>query len=159
MASKLEIMAKKIGDDLIKKFRNELKKQGYFATGNLDNSFSKKVSSDSSGTTIEIQSLEYAKVINYGAKPFYPNIKEIERWVEAKGFSNSPREKKTIARRVADRIAAEGLPHPTYSKSGAPRKDFIGEVMKKQESRIKKQINTALGQEIEVIFKKIPKQV
>ena len=158
MASKLEIIGKKIGDDLIKKFRNELKRQGYFAAGNLDKAFTKKVTSSRAETTIEVKSLHYAGVINYGAKSHFPPVREIEKWVEAKGFAKNEKEKKSIAFAISKRIAEEGLPHPTYNKSGAPRKDFIGEVMKKEEPKIIKQINKAIGQEIEVMFKKIPKQ-
>jgi len=160
MTEKLRIAAKRIGNDLIKRFRKELIEQGYFASGSLDKSFKLDVRSTSASINVDIKSNDYAKILNYGAKPFYPNIKELERWVEAKGFAKTPAEKKQIARAVARRIAEEGLPHPdkSFSKNGS-RTNFIDRVVDQQQDKIMQTLVKAFDQQIEVYFNKIPNKI
>ena len=133
MDSKIRIEVKKISDEIVEGFRKELIQQGYFASGSLDKSFKVRIQHKPSLINVDVFSNDYAKILNYGAKPFYPDIKELERWVEDKGFANTPAEKKQIARSVASRIAQEGLPHPnkSFCKNGR-RTRFIDTVVEKK---------------------------
>ena len=96
MDSKIRIEVKKISDEIVEGFRKELIQQGYFASGSLDKSFKVRIQHKPSLINVDVFSNDYAKILNYGAKPFYPDIKELERWVEDKGFANTPAEKKEI---------------------------------------------------------------
>tara|TARA_A100001515_G_scaffold135819_1_gene127016 strand:- start:284 stop:766 length:483 start_codon:yes stop_codon:yes gene_type:complete len=160
MDSKIRIEVKKISDEIVEDFRKELIQQGYFASGSLDKSFKVRIQHKPSLINVDVFSNDYAKILNYGAKPFYPDIKEIERWVEDKGFANTPAEKKQIARSVASRIAQEGLPHPnkSFSKNGR-RTRFIDTVVEKKQDDIMQRLVKAFDQQIELYFNIIPNTI
>ena len=154
MNTGLKIVLKQAGRDLVKKLRAELKAQGYFAFGNIDKSFKVRMKSDG----MEILANDYAKTINYGSKPFYPNLDAIEKWVDAKGFAGNPDEKKSIARAVAKRISEEGLPHPSRGLSNnGYRLGFINRVLGSNARHIAKRVQQAALQDIMVDIKKLKK--
>ena len=150
MNTGLKIVLKQAGRDLVKKLRAELKAQGYFAFGNIDKSFKVRMKSDG----MEILAASYAKTLNYGAEPFYPNLDAIEKWVEKKGFGGNPDERKSIARTIAKRISIEGLPNQDRS---SPKKFFINRVLVGNAKKIAKRVQQAALQDIMIDIKKLKK--
>ena len=152
-----------IGKRLVKGFRGELEDQNSIATGKLFFSLKENLEYNVDQASMIITTdADYVDVVNDGSKPFFPNVTAIKKWIDAKGISYSDEnEKELIAYNIAKKIAREGLPSTGgMEKSNNNRKTkFIEQVVEAYRRRNDDSIHKAIGQDINNIFKKLPKQI
>jgi hypothetical protein len=152
----------KIGKLLVKEFKTELEQQGHRAS--KSGSIIDGLRFTTSDTELKITTDKaYAAVLNDGAKPHFPNTDAIEDWVRKKGFASDEKEVKRIAYAVALRISKEGTPtkesySPSITNNGR-RTGFIEQVINTNKQQITKDIQSAVGKDIEILFTKLPKEI
>jgi hypothetical protein len=152
-----------IGKKLVRGFRGELEDQNSIATGKLFFSLKESVEYNADEADLIITTdADYVDVVNDGSKPFFPNVTAIKKWIDAKGISYSDEnEKELIAYNIAKKIAREGLPSTGgIEKSNNKRKTkFIEQVVEAYRRTNDNSIHKAIGQDIDNIFKELPKQI
>tara|TARA_R100001460_G_scaffold36405_1_gene69839 strand:- start:542 stop:1042 length:501 start_codon:yes stop_codon:yes gene_type:complete len=152
-----------IGKKFVKDFRTELEQQNSVATGNLSDTMHYDLVEDGDSVELIIKTrADYVQAVNEGSKPFFPNITAIKKWMDAKGVGYSDEnEKELIAYNIAKKISRDGLPSKeglARSKNGRKTR-FIDSVVESKKSGRNKSIHKAIGQDIDNIFKQLPKQI
>jgi|TARA_Y100000033_G_scaffold41919_1_gene42615 hypothetical protein len=153
-----------IGKRLVKGFRGELEDQNSIATGKLFFSLKENIQYNVDEASMIITTdADYVDIVNNGMKSgTFPNLTAIKKWMDAKGIDYSDEnEKEAIAFNIAKRIAIEGLPTKggiQKSKNGR-KTNFIGIVAEAYRRTNDNSIHKAIGQDIDNIFKKLPKQI
>jgi len=153
-----------IGKRLVDGFRNELEEQNSIATGKLFFSLKENVTYDIDEANMTITTdADYVDIVNNGMKSgTFPSLTAIKKWMDAKGISYSDEnEKEAIAFNIAKRISMDGLPSRggiEESNNGRKTK-FIEIVAEAYRRRNDNSIHQAIGQDINNIFKKLPKQI
>ena len=153
-----------IGKKFVTRFREELKQQDHIATGNLSDTMHYDLveSKDSFDLVVQTRA-KYVDAVNEGQKAgTYPNLDAIMDWMDAKKIPyGSQSEKVSIASRIAKRIQMEGTPtkgSKQFSFNGF-RTGFINRVVGSNERHFINDMHNAIGQDIDNIFKQLPKQI
>lgn len=147
----LDNAKKKVAEELVLKFRQKAKEDGFSASGKLDKSFGYKLVADE----IQIFSEEYAGALSDGiTKKFSPNREMVDRlvdWMKSKNMRPLARDKKgrfkkvteksykSVAFVIAKSIGRKGISKRfNYNGSG-----FIERVVMEQKEIVKQIIEEA----------------
>ena len=147
---------------IIKKLRNQLRLQQYYATGKLSKSFA-GVQSKGKNLTLDITSSKnYWRVVNDPRVAFSVNKQNIIRWMNTKGLDSRFAEAvyKRLKRGVYANKKANGREDYVYWKEGnkLTRSNFAGIVAKENSKNIAKQLAPAIGKDVaEMIRKQVNK--
>ena len=142
----LQKVFKEIGKKLVFEFKRELEQQGHRAS--KSGSIIDGLRFTTSDTELRITTDKaYAAVLNNGSKDTIPY--------------RSEQEKHKIAYAIIRRIKLEGTPTKgafKYTDNGR-RTGFIEQVINTNRTQITKDIQAAVGKDINILFTKLPKQI
>jgi len=159
----LEKVFKQIGKKLVFQFKRELEQQGHRASksGSIIDGIAFKTSI--MGLDV-FTDKDYIHALNEGQKAHAPNLQNILDWIEDRKstipFANE-QEKHEIAYAIIRKIKLEGTPTSgsfKYSDNGR-RTGFIEQVINTNKQQITKDIQSAVGKDIEILFTKLPKEI
>jgi hypothetical protein len=107
-------LTKAIGDELKKSLIQEMRRTKSIATGDLINSLNIEIEKTSDGAIISLASNDYITFIEKGRKRGkYAPVKDLERWVRAKGIASDQKKVTSIAFAINNKIKKEGIkPRP-----------------------------------------------
>lgn len=159
----LEKVFKQIGKKLVFQFKRELEQQGHRASksGSIIDGIAFKTSI--MGLDV-FTDKDYIHALNEGQKAHAPNLQNILDWIEDRKstipYANE-QEKHEIAYAIIRKIKLEGTPTSgsfKYSDNGR-RTGFIEQVINTNKQQITKDIQSAVGKDIEILFTKLPKEI
>ena len=120
---------KQVGKLIIASLQKELIEQGHKATGNLVNSFEKRVIELPNSIVIEILMDEYGIYVNEGRKSGGKKvpINVLVDWIEKRAIASGDKEVKSLAFAIQQTIHKEGMPTKGSFKftNNGRRKGFI----------------------------------
>lgn len=94
--------------ELLQRYKDEIKKYGHVASGELENTASYKLSFDGKWFEITFQLADYWKYLENGTRPHFPPTEAIERWITVKHIIPSSRNGKVpTTKQLAFLIARE----------------------------------------------------
>jgi hypothetical protein len=107
-------LTKAIGDELKKSLIQEMRRTKSIATGDLIKSLNIEIEKTSDGAIISLASNDYITFIEKGRKRGkYAPVKDLERWVRAKGIASDRKKVTSIAFAINNKIKKEGIkPRP-----------------------------------------------
>jgi hypothetical protein len=107
-------LTKAIGDELKKSLIQEMRRTKSIATGDLIKSLNIEIEKTSDGAIISLASNDYITFIEKGRKRGkYAPVKDLERWVRAKGIASDQKKVTSIAFAINNKIKKEGIkPRP-----------------------------------------------
>lgn len=159
----LDKVFKQIGKKLVFQFKRELEQQGHRASksGSIIDGIAFKTSI--MGLDV-FTDKDYIHALNEGQKAHAPNLQNILDWIEDRKstipYANE-QEKHEIAYAIIRKIKLEGTPTSgsfKYSDNGR-RTGFIEQVININKQQITKDIQSAVGKDIEILFTKLPKEI
>jgi len=123
-------LTKAIGDELKKSLIQEMRRTKAIATGDLIKSLNIEIEKTTDGAIISLASNDYITFIEKGRKRGkYAPVKDLERWVRAKGIASDQKKVKSIAFAINNKIKKEGIkPRPILENAyntGLPLYDRI----------------------------------
>jgi hypothetical protein len=123
-------LTKAIGDELKKSLIQEMRRTKSIATGDLIKSLNIEIEKTSDGAIISLASNDYITFIEKGRKRGkYAPVKDLERWVRAKGIASDRKKVTSIAFAINNKIKKEGIkPRPILENAyntGLPLYDRI----------------------------------
>ena len=130
-------LGKAIGDELKKNLIQELRRTKAIASGDLIKSLNIQIEKTADGIIISLASNDYITYVEKGRKRGkYAPVKELERWVRAKGIATDKKKITSIAFAINNKIKKEGIkPRPVLENAyntGLPLYDrIIDQVMEK----------------------------
>ena len=159
----LQKVFKEIGKKLVFEFKRELEQQGHRASksGSVIDGIAFKTSI--MGLDV-FTDKDYIHALNEGQKPHAPKLQNILDWIEKRKDTipyRSEQEKHEIAYAIIRRIKLEGTPTKgafKYTDNGR-RTGFIEQVINTNRTQITKDIQAAVGKDINILFTKLPKQI
>lgn len=159
----LEKVFKQIGKKLVFQFKRELEQQGHRASksGSIIDGIAFKTSI--MGLDV-FTDKDYIHALNEGQKAHAPNLQNILDWIEDRKstipYANE-QEKHEIAYAIIRKIKLEGTPTSGSFKysDNARRTGFIEQVINTNKQQITKDIQSAVGKDIEILFTKLPKEI
>jgi hypothetical protein len=107
-------LTKAIGDELKKSLIQEMRRTKSIATGDLIKSLNIEIEKTTDGAIISLASNDYITFIEKGRKRGkYAPVKDLERWVRAKGIASDRKKVTSIAFAINNKIKKEGIkPRP-----------------------------------------------
>ena len=147
----------KVGFMIVEGLRQELKDQKHNATKKLSNSLKPKVEGKSGIMNI-ITSKLYWKIVNNPkfAKP--ANLKEIKKWVAAKGLPESsayPITEKLNNNKKTNRRGFYGKPYVYWTEGNNLRRtDFAGYTARKLKGKVAEELAPAIGKDVSDMIRK-----
>lgn len=123
-------LTKAIGDELKKSLIQEMRRTKSIATGDLIKSLNIEIEKTTDGAIISLASNDYITFIEKGRKRGkYAPVKDLERWVRAKGIASDRKKVTSIAFAINNKIKKEGIkPRPILENAyntGLPLYDRI----------------------------------
>jgi hypothetical protein len=98
-------LTKAIGDELKKSLIQEMRRTKSIATGDLIKSLNIEIEKTSDGAIISLASNDYITFIEKGRKRGkYAPVKDLERWVRAKGIASDQKKVTSIAFAINNKI-------------------------------------------------------
>jgi len=158
-----------IGNKFVDRFRKEISQQNHNASGTLSNTMHFTINSKKNELDLIVQSkADYIRQVNEGQKPFNWDLSEILEWMDDKDkngnnqkFPSNPKERRRMAINIARKISQQGTPTKNskqYSNNGF-RRGFINRVVGSNERHFINDIHKAVSQDVDIILKKLPKQI
>jgi hypothetical protein len=123
-------LMKALGDELKKNLIQELRRTKKIATGDLIESLKIEIEKTPDGAIISLAGNEYITFIEKGRRRGkYAPIKELKKWVMAKGIATGEKKVSAVAFAINNKIKKEGIkPRPILENaytSGLPMYDRI----------------------------------
>jgi|TARA_R100000479_G_scaffold175436_1_gene126484 hypothetical protein len=158
-----------IGNKFVDRFRKELSQQNHNASGTLSNTMHFTVKSKKDELDLIIQSkADYIRQVNEGQRPFDWDLSEILDWMDDKDkngnnkkFPDNPNERKRMAINIAKKISQEGTPtrNSKQYSNNTFRRGFINRVVGSNERHFFNDIHKAVSKDVDIILKRLPKQI
>jgi len=159
----LQKVFKEIGRKLVFEFKSELEQQGHRAS--KSGSIIDGITFKSSIMGLDVfTDKDYIHALNEGQKSHSPKLQNILDWIENRKDTipySSEQEKHEIAYAIIRRIKLEGTPTSgafKYTDNGR-RTGFIEQVINTNRTQITKDIQAAVGKDINILFTKLPKEI
>jgi len=159
----LQKVFKEIGRKLVFEFKSELEQQGHRAS--KSGSIIDGITFKSSIMGLDVfTDKDYIHALNEGQKSHSPKLQNILDWIENRKDTipySSEQEKHEIAYAIIRRIKLEGTPTRRafkYTDNGR-RTGFIEQVINTNRTQITKDIQAAVGKDINILFTKLPKEI
>lgn len=159
-----------IGKMYVESFKNEILQQNHSASGKLVNTMKYGLKENKDSVDLVIQTLaQYFMEVNDGVPPKKWDLDDVLQWMDDRDsnpnnrfkFPSIKAERVIMAINIAKKIAREGTRNSKteYLSYNGFRTGFIDRVVKFHEKNFEKDIDNAIQQDIDNIFKQLPKQV
>ena len=160
----------KIGKTYVESFKNEVLQQNHSASGKLVNTMKYSLKESKDSVDLVVQTLaQYFMEVNDGVPPKQWDLDDVLQWMDDRDsnpnntfkFPSARGDRYIMAINIARKIAREGTKNSKteYLSYNGFRKGFIDRVVKFHEKNFEKDIDNAIQQDIDNIFKQLPKQI
>lgn len=146
---------KKICNDLIERYKNNLKTSGKVASGNLEKTARYKLEFNGRYVEVIFQLADYWKYIENGTRPHFPPMDAIEKWITVKRIvprgvnSRKVPTTRQLAYMISREISINGtkptkILQKTINESDDLISSMIDEITKQLEAQINEEIDNTL---------------
>ena len=160
----------KIGKIYVDSFKNEILQQNHSASGKLVNTMRYSLKENKDSVDLVVQTLaQYFMEVNNGVPPKKWDLDDVLQWMDDRDsnpnnrfkFPSEKTDRVIMAINIAKKIAREGTKNSKteYLSYNGFRKGFINRVVKFHQKNFEKDIHNSIQQDIDNIFKQLPKQI